>query len=194
MGGGEGGERFFGSFGDITPPHPLPIEGRGNSPSPPPAILRARLELPPVEPVAVADRHRRIVFLDPPLHLLEQLVDQRPVRLRPGLEIGILGLEVGEHLLVGDVGVALVAKPGVWVFDRDPVMLVFVRALFGPGRHGRFGGLVHGPALSAPSRDRKPGSSGNLASAMGGKRKLASATSQDTHVRYVFFTRRDLRR
>ena len=49
----------------------------------PGAVLRAGRERPPVEIIAVADRDRAVVLLDPPLHLLEQLVDQRAVLPRP---------------------------------------------------------------------------------------------------------------
>src|SRR5207253_6582805 len=48
----------------------------GNGLPIPGPVLRAGRERPPIEIVAVADRNRAVVFLDPPLHLLEQLVEE----------------------------------------------------------------------------------------------------------------------
>ena len=50
----------------------------GEFPPVPVAVLRAGLERPPVEPLAVADRDRAFVFLEPALHLLEQRLDSSP--------------------------------------------------------------------------------------------------------------------
>ena len=85
----------------------------------PVAILRALLERRPVKPVAVLQRDRAVVFLDAALHLLEQRFDQRRVRLHRRFEIGVLGLQIVEHVLVIDLGIALVAKPGIGVLDAD---------------------------------------------------------------------------
>ena len=104
-------------------------------------ILRARLERPPVEPVAVADRDRAVVLLDPPLHLLEQLVDQRLVLRLPALEIGVLGLQIGEHVGVIDLRIFGIAQPVPRVLDRDAVAFVAVGALLGVGRGGESTGL-----------------------------------------------------
>jgi hypothetical protein len=81
------------------------------------AILGAGLERPPVEPVAVLDRNRAVVLLLAALQFLEQGFDQRLVRLLPGFEIGVLGLEIVQHRLVLDLGIAGVAQPGIGSVD-----------------------------------------------------------------------------
>ena len=85
----------------------------------PVAVLGAGLERPPVEPVAVLDRDRAVVLLDATLHLLEQLVGQRLVRRHRRFEIIILGLQIGEHILVLDVRIAGIANPRPRVLDRE---------------------------------------------------------------------------
>jgi hypothetical protein len=58
------------------------------------------------------------------------------VRLHRRFEIGVLGLEVGEHIGVVDLGIALVLQPEIRILDRVAVALVAVRPLLRLGRRG----------------------------------------------------------
>jgi hypothetical protein len=69
------------------------------------------------------------------------------VRLHRRLEIGILGLEVGEHIGVVDLGIGLVLQPEPGVLDGEAVALIFVRALFGLRGRRQVFGFRHGSCL-----------------------------------------------
>jgi hypothetical protein len=66
------------------------------------------------------------------------------VRLHRRFEIGVLGLEIAEHLFVLDLRVEGVLQPGIGVLDHIAVAFVAVGARFGAGRerklvgHGAF--------------------------------------------------------
>src|SRR5205085_819457 len=122
---------------------------------PRPVLRAARLESPPIEEIAVTDRDRAVVFLDPAFHLFEQLVDQMLVPLFPVLEIIVFGAEIVEHVGITDLRIFGVPQPVPRVVDRDPVPLVAVGPLFGLRRGRNVGLLVHASALSAPARYRK---------------------------------------
>jgi hypothetical protein len=109
----------------------------------PGAVLSAGLKGPPIFEGAVLHRHRRIVLLDAPPHLLEQCIDQRPVRLHRRFEIGILGLQIVEHVLVIDLGIARVAQPRIRVLHLYAVALVAVGALLGARRGRQVCGFRH---------------------------------------------------
>ena len=106
-----GADRDARRGGNNPCPRPRRPRRRSVRRSPPPswlaeplAVLRAGLERPPI-----STSRRRFsgtagsVFLDPPLHLLEQRVDQRLVRRHRRFEISVLGLQIGEHVIVGDI-------------------------------------------------------------------------------------------
>ena len=97
-------------------------------------VLSAGPERPPIDPVVVADRDRRFVLLKPALHLLVQGLDERCMRLHRRLEIGVLGLEIGEHVLVLDLGIEGILQPGIGILDRVAVAFVAIRARLGAGR------------------------------------------------------------
>ena len=122
----------------------------------PAPVLRPRLERPPVEEIAVSDRDRAFVLLDPSLHLPEQLLEQVLLLPRPGLEISILGVEVGEHVGVIDLRIFGIAQPVPGVLDGHPVAFVAVGALFGGGRGGETCGLVHAALLTRWARTGRP--------------------------------------
>ena len=119
------------------------------------AILRAFLELGPVDVVAVLLGHRAVVLLDTRAHLGEQGFGEGCLRRHLGFEIGVLRLDVVQHVLVVDGGIGLVVEPVIRVFDGDPVAGVAVRALFrdggldfcggrGGGRRGHAGRILSG--------------------------------------------------
>src|SRR4029079_11283108 len=108
------------------------------------------------EPLAVADRDRAFVLLDPPLHLLEQLVGEGLVLGLPAFEIGVLGLQVGKHVGVIDLGIFRVPQPVPRVLDGHAMAFVAVGALFGGWRGAAGHGLVHALALSALASGGKP--------------------------------------
>ena len=93
------------------------------------AVLRAFLELAPVEVVAVFLRNRGVVLLDTATHFREQRVCQRGLACHFRFEIGVLRLDVIEHVLVVHHRIGLVVEPVIRVFDGDPVHGVGVRAL-----------------------------------------------------------------
>ena len=101
------------------------------------AVFRAFLELRPVEIIPAALRHGGIVFLDARLHLREQFVDQRLLRLHPRFEPRVFGLQMVEHVLVVDRRIGLVAQPVIGVGNRDPVVRIAVVAFFGSRRRSR---------------------------------------------------------
>jgi len=135
------------------------IAAAGNRLAVPAAVLRAGLERPPVKPVAVLDRNRAVVLLDPPLHLLEQLLKQRLVLSRPGFEISVLGVQIGEDIRVIDLGIFRVAQPVPRVLDGDAVALIAVGAPLGGRRSGEGDRLVHDLLLTRqPPTERAKGS------------------------------------
>src|SRR5512146_2109324 len=111
-------------------------------PAIPAPVLRARLERPPIEIVAVTDRDRAVVLLDPSLHFLEQLLDQLLVLPRPGFEISVFGMQIGKNVRVIDLGIFGVAQPVPRVLEGDAMALVAVRALLGGRRLRKVWGLV----------------------------------------------------
>ena len=103
------------------------------------AILGAGLERPPIEIVAVLDRHRPVVFLDPAFHLLDQFVDEPLVGRHRRFEISVFGLQIVVHLGALDLRIAGIAEPGPGILDRHSVAFVAERALLGDGRCGQSG-------------------------------------------------------
>jgi hypothetical protein len=93
---------------------------RASAAAVPGAILRAGLERPPIFVVAVLHRDRGIVLLDAAAHLLEQSLDQRLVRLHRRFEIGVLGLQIVEHVLVIDLGIARSRSQCIGILDLTP--------------------------------------------------------------------------
>ena len=81
-----------------------------------------------------------------------QLLDQLFVLPRPGFEIGILRMEVGEDIRIIDLGIFGIAKPVPRVLDGDSVALIAVRAPFGLRRSGKADGLVHAALLTPEVR------------------------------------------
>jgi hypothetical protein len=65
------------------------------------------------------------------------------VRGHRRLEISVLGLEVVQHVLVVDLGIALVLEPEIGVLDADAVPLVAVGSRLGAGRFGQVGSCRH---------------------------------------------------
>ena len=119
------------------------------------AILRALVKFRPIDPVAILLRDRRIIFLDPALHLLENRLGQRRLRLHLRLIIGVFRLEMGEDFLIVDHRIALVAQPVIFVADRHAVRGVCMRALFGKWRlDGGVGLFGHGVFLAIGGEDR----------------------------------------
>ncbi len=98
------------------------------------AVLRAFLELGPVEVIAVLLGHGRIVFLDARAHLGEQRLGEGLLPFHLGFEIGVFRLHVGKHIGIVHGGIGLVVEPVVGVFHGDAVDGVGVGALFGDGR------------------------------------------------------------
>ena len=99
--------------------------------------MGAGRERPPIEEVAVADRDRAVVLGDAAAHFLEDGLDQRLVRRHRRFVIGILGAQIGEHVLVVDDRVGLVLQPVPGVLDADAVALVAVGALRRDRRRGK---------------------------------------------------------
>ncbi len=79
-------------------------------------------------------RDRRFVLLDAALHLLEQGLDELGMRLHRRFEIGVLGLEIGQHRLVLDLRIGRILQPGIGILDRIAVAFVAIRARLGAGR------------------------------------------------------------
>src|SRR3546814_8820216 len=77
------------------------IAARGR-PAIPFLIFGALFIFDPINPVAVLLRHAGVRFLDAALHFLKQGLDQPLVRLHRGLEPGIFGLHIGEHVRIVD--------------------------------------------------------------------------------------------
>ena len=105
--------------------------------APPLLVFGAFLELDPVEPVAILLRDRLVGLFDPRAHFLEQRVDPALLPGHPRFEPGVLGLQVGEHGLVGDFRIAGIAQPGVVIADRDAVVGFDVRLFGGDGGCGQ---------------------------------------------------------
>jgi hypothetical protein len=57
-------------------------------------------------------------------------------------------MQIGENVGVIDLRIFRIAKPVPWVFDRDSVAFVAVRAPFGLRRSGKADGLVHAALLT----------------------------------------------
>jgi len=110
--------------------------------------LRPRLEGPPVEEVAIADRNGAFILLDAPLHFLEQLVDQHLVLSFPAFEIGILFLEVSDDVRVIDLGIFGVAQPVPRVLNGHVVTFIAEGTLLGFGGRWKAGSYTHPPFLT----------------------------------------------
>ena len=106
----------------------------GNDFAPMLAILRAFLELAPVEELAILLRNGAVVFLDARAHFGEQRLGQRGLGGHLRFEIGVFRLHVVEHVLIIHHRIGFVIQPVIRVFDGDPVVGVGVRALFSDGR------------------------------------------------------------
>jgi hypothetical protein len=65
------------------------------------------------------------------------------VRLHRRFEIGVLVAQIGKHVLVVDVRIAVVLEPVPGILDPDAVALEAVGALLGARRRGKFGRAVH---------------------------------------------------
>jgi hypothetical protein len=100
----------------------------------PRAVLGARGKAPSVEPVAVGEGHRLVLFLDATLELFEEPLGELFVRCHHRLEIGVFLPEVVEHILIIDDRVALVLEPRVVVVDRQAMKTTRRRLPVGDGR------------------------------------------------------------
>jgi hypothetical protein len=102
-------------------------------------VVLPGLESGVVPPAALAVRHRAVVLLDPADDLFVQRVLQRPERRHHRIGVGVLGLEVVEHLLRL---AAVVAQPVVRVAALGAVRGAdHVRLLRGVGRRREFAGV-----------------------------------------------------
>jgi len=72
-------------------------------------------------------RHASIFILHPAFHLGEQRIDETSSRLHHRFKIGVLRVEIAEHVGVIDIRVGRIAKPSVTIFDGDAVMRDAVR-------------------------------------------------------------------
>jgi hypothetical protein len=105
-------------------------DGLGAPASRPPvplAIFRAGVEGIPIDECAVLLRHAGIVVFHPAFHLGEQCVDKLSTRLHCRFEIGVLSVEIREHVWIVDLRVGGVAKPSVSIFNGDAMMGEAVR-------------------------------------------------------------------
>ena len=103
------------------------IGAAARRPPVPLAIFRAGIEGVPIDECAVLLRHAGVVVLHPAFHLGEQRVDEPSMRLHRRFEIGVLRVEIAEHVRVVDLRIGGIAKPGVRVFDGDAMMRDAVR-------------------------------------------------------------------
>ena len=115
------------------------------------AILRAFLELAPVDVVAILLRDGAVVFLDARAHLGEQRFGERRLGGHMRFEICVLGLHMGQHLFIIHHRIGFVVEPVIGVFDGDPVIGVAVRTL------GSDGGLDGGGRRGGSSRSGHAG-------------------------------------
>ena len=113
-----------------------PVRLRGRGAAIPFAILRAGLEGAPIDIVAILLRHRRVIFLDAPLHFLEQPVDQRLVRRHRAFEPAIFRLQIGQDILVLHLRITRIAQPGIGILHLDAMVGKLMEAAFGDGRAG----------------------------------------------------------
>ncbi len=93
--------------------------------------MRAGVEGRPVNVVAVLLRNAGIVILHPAFHLGEDGVDEFLMRLHLRFEIRILGVEIGQHIGIGDIRITGIAQPRVRILDRDAMAREAVRHTFG---------------------------------------------------------------
>jgi hypothetical protein len=66
-------------------------------------VLAARLGAAPLPPAVLAPRYLVVVFLDARKHLGVERVAQPVQRRQPGARVGVLGVQVGQHLGVVDL-------------------------------------------------------------------------------------------
>ena len=107
-------------------------------PTRPDAILLALLEAPLVVERAVLHGHVGVLGRLPRLDLLEQFLDQALARRHPRLEIGVLFLQIRQHVGVVHGWVAVVLQPTVGVLHRVAMQGEGVRTSLRCGRfrHG----------------------------------------------------------
>jgi len=56
------------------------------------------------------------------------------MRLHHHIEIAVLGLEIGKHILVIDVGIILILQPVIGILDHIAMARIAVGAALGDGR------------------------------------------------------------
>ena len=95
----------------------LPVIGAGRRTAAVHAVLLAFETATVVPPVAATGRHRQVGLLGARLDLVEDLLPQRFQISRPILDMGVLRLEMGDHL-----GVGLVSQPLVGIEEDVLVM------------------------------------------------------------------------
>ena len=93
--------------------HLLPV--RAQRPPDEDGILLAGLEARGVEVILVFVRDRAVVLLDPPDQFFGKGFGELPVRRAHGLVVGVLGLQVVEHL---GLGARVVAQPVIGIVAR----------------------------------------------------------------------------
>ena len=108
--------------------------GRSVAAAQPGTVLRTGRKAPMVLEGAIAHRHGGIVLLDPRLELGMQLLDQPAVGCEEGIDVGVLLLEIGADVGVGDLGVVRVTQPGVIVVPQDAEALAAAGPTLGYGR------------------------------------------------------------
>ena len=106
-------------------------------PTRPYAVLRTFGESPLVVERAVLDRNVCVIRLLARLDFLVYRLDQFAARSHRRLEVGVLGLQIGDHVLVVDRWKAVVLQPAIGVLHGQAVEGVGRRSRFGHGRRRR---------------------------------------------------------
>ncbi len=101
-------------------------------------VLEALLRAGVVPIVAIPVGNGNVGLLDVAQHLVVELLAKGSKWLHERFGVCVFGLEIP-----GDLGVLLVAKPGVVVGEYDPVEFFFGVFNRGDGRRGQRGGLSH---------------------------------------------------
>ena len=138
-------------------------------PAGPGPVLCPGFKAPLVEVAAVPQRDGSVVRLLARLDLLEQYLDERLDGRHDGVEVRVLGTQVGQHVRVVDRRIVRVPQPGVRVLERHAVVREPVRSRFGDGRRqcpGLLGGFANvGRRRQRPGRQdggqRMPHQSGS---------------------------------
>ena len=116
-------------------------------PTGPNAILAFALEAPLVVVGAIAHRHAAFVRLLAALEFGEDRLYQPLMRHHHRVEVGVLGVQIGQHIGILHVRIAIVLQPAIGVFESDAVIGGDVGTCLGPGRlrHPFTARLAHRP-------------------------------------------------